>query len=1029
MQTDTFAQIAGYTQVKEALADVLACITQPKGAETSRHYPRRILLYGPPGTGKSQLAQQLIEVAQLDPWYDVGSVFFGAAVNDGLNKMKYLFDRQNALIILDELDYLVKEGGGGQAASQDDRQRKAILDRLLLELESVEARGLVFIAIANRTHHLDSKFWQLMDRRIEVPLPDFTTRRDILAQHLAALPLELSSAQLDDLAGRTVGSSGRQLARLIHMSSQAAAGPSWEALLQTIAESGLTLPHLTDMPGLLQNLDEQVSGQVVAKRKLCFAASLHYTNAAQKLEQAEDLPFESNVLLIGPEGLGKEQLAGALAKALKMPFARLDAMAFQQNPGPTLQTALRELYEGAGGDTVKAEHGIIYIEDLDKLCDSARPPGLSAEAAALAQNHLLRLMQGQAVELNLGPNNQHQVQQFQTGSLLFIAGGDFAGLEDKVRARLVNPDPAAEMLQSYLLPQDLASYGLLGPLVQSFSALIPMESWRPEELLALMQAQWGQGSWRAYQQLLEQQGLQLEMSEDGWQQLAQEVKSRKLGLRGLGAVIRDLYSYIWMTHPAGGGPILLDKVLVAQAMLGRDLSQDELSQADGIALSEVPDVSYAQIGGLADEIGKIKREIEYPYLYAHIYRRYNLRRPKGILLFGPPGTGKTMIAKAIANSLEAEIKKNLQIIAQTAQLLDWGGEAEPAAYADWVALTNSPAPADVPWREHVLAYLEQTMGITADQLPKEASRARQALQNNKRAHFLSIKGPQLANKYVGETESKIRQIFAYAKARASATTPVIIFFDEIEALFGQRGTRDNPLVETVVPAILAELDGMESLNDVIVIGATNRPEMLDPALTRPGRMDIKIPIPRPGRQAAKAILQRLLPPEWDYQLEPGLTKEETLEALQNRLLDLLYADKSLIRVVGHKAMRKDLADSFPWRMFISGAILASIVNNAARAAALREIHLVAGEGRGLAWADLKQAAIDEFEQNKSLFGFEPIQEEILLTGASLAGVRFDSLPAPDDSPVLSTWATPIDRPWEQGMLDEIHHPAALRTAQ
>jgi hypothetical protein len=128
-------------------------------------------------------------------------------------------------------------------------------------------------------------------------------------------------------------------------------------------------------------------------------------------------------------------------------------------------------------------------------------------------------------------------------------------------------------------------------------------------------------------------------------------------------------------------------------------------------------------------------------------------------------------------------------------------------------------------------------------------------------------------------------------------------------------------------------------------------------------------------------------------------------------------------------MRKDLADSFPWRMFISGAILASIVNNAARAAALREIHLVAGEGRGLAWADLKQAAIDEFEQNKSLFGFEPIQEEILLTGASLAGVRFDSLPAPDDSPVLSTWATPIDRPWEQGMLDEIHHPAALRTAQ
>src|SRR5690349_3856417 len=234
--------------------------------------------------------------------------------------------------------------------------------------------------------------------------------------------------------------------------------------------------------------------------------------------------------------------------------------------------------------------------------------------------------------------------------------------------------------------------------------------------------------------------------------------------------------------------------LLMDAKSGYLLEKLPKSEVEDLLLEQVPDIGYEQIGGLGTQIEAIKDAVELPYLYADYYKEHKLTPPKGVLLYGPPGCGKTMIAKAVANNLAEKISEKRG---------------------------------------------EKIKGF-----------------------FLNIKGPELLNKYVGETERKIREIFVKAKEKANEDVPVVVFFDEMDALFRTRGTGISSDVETtIVPQLLAEIDGVEGLKNVIVIGASNRQDLIDPAILRPGRLDVKIKIERPDQGAASDIFHKYLTTE------------------------------------------------------------------------------------------------------------------------------------------------------------------------
>ena len=231
------------------------------------------------------------------------------------------------------------------------------------------------------------------------------------------------------------------------------------------------------------------------------------------------------------------------------------------------------------------------------------------------------------------------------------------------------------------------------------------------------------------------------------------------------------------------------------------------AEVEELILEEVPDITYSEIGGLGPQIEQIRDAIELPYLHADLFREHQLRPPKGVLLYGPPGCGKTLIAKAVANSLAK------QVAARSARDAAESGNPEPAD-------------AGAPGKE-------------------------------RRSFFLNIKGPELLNKYVGETERHIRLVFQRAREKASEGMPVIVFFDEMDSIFRTRGSGVSSDVEnTIVPQLLSEIDGVEGLENVIVIGASNREDMIDPAILRPGRLDVKIKIERPDAEAARDIFSK-----------------------------------------------------------------------------------------------------------------------------------------------------------------------------
>jgi len=338
------------------------------------------------------------------------------------------------------------------------------------------------------------------------------------------------------------------------------------------------------------------------------------------------------------------------------------------------------------------------------------------------------------------------------------------------------------------------------------------------------------------------------------------------------------------------------------------------AEVEELILEEVPDITYDLIGGLGPQIEQIRDAIELPYLHADLFKEHQLRPPKGVLLYGPPGCGKTLIAKAVANSLAKQVAR------RTAQLAAEGGEA------------------------------------AAGQSAKEG-----------KSFFLNIKGPELLNKYVGETERHIRLVFQRAREKASEGMPVIVFFDEMDSIFRTRGSGVSSDVEnTIVPQLLSEIDGVEGLENVIVIGASNREDMIDPAILRPGRLDVKIKIERPDAEAAKEIFSKYivsqLPLHPDDITEHGGSAETTVAEMIQRVVERMYSETQENRFLEVTYANGD-KEVLYFKDFNSGAMIQNIVDRAKKMA-IKEF-LETGR-KGLRVAHLLSACVDEFSENEDL---------------------------------------------------------------
>ncbi len=327
------------------------------------------------------------------------------------------------------------------------------------------------------------------------------------------------------------------------------------------------------------------------------------------------------------------------------------------------------------------------------------------------------------------------------------------------------------------------------------------------------------------------------------------------------------------------------------------------SEVEDLVLEEVPDVAYEDIGGLGDQIETIMDAVELPFLHADLFAEHDLPAPKGILLYGPPGCGKTLIAKAVANSLARKVEAN-----------------------NPTAAPGAPS----------------------------------------RSFFLNIKGPELLNKYVGETERQIRLIFQRAREKSAEGYPVIIFFDEMESLFRTRGTGvSSDMESTVVPQLLAEIDGVEALKNVIVIGASNREDLIDPAILRPGRLDVKIKIERPEPEGAKAIFAAYLTaklPIHESEVAKAGSADAAIPRMIDSAVDFMYRmdDDTRFLEVTYQNGDKEILH---FKDFSSGAMIENIVRRAKKLAIKR--YLDEGE-RGIKSEDLLESVTQEYKEHEDL---------------------------------------------------------------
>ncbi|MHB1930548.1 MAG: proteasome ATPase, partial [Acidimicrobiales bacterium] len=324
-------------------------------------------------------------------------------------------------------------------------------------------------------------------------------------------------------------------------------------------------------------------------------------------------------------------------------------------------------------------------------------------------------------------------------------------------------------------------------------------------------------------------------------------------------------------------------------------------EVEDLVLEEVPDISYEDVGGLDQQIEAITDAVELPFLHRDLFVEHKLPAPKGILLYGPPGCGKTLIAKAVANSLAKKVAE-----------------------------------------------------VSGDR--------------NARSYFLNIKGPELLNKYVGETERQIRLVFQRAREKSEEGVPVIVFFDEMDSLFRTRGTGiSSDMESTIVPQLLAEIDGVETLKNVIVIGASNREDLIDPAILRPGRLDVKIKIERPDAEAASSIFARYLTSdlpldEREVDTLGGGDRDKAVRAMIESTVSEMYRDDEANQFLEVTYQNGD-KETMYYKDFASGAMIENIVRRAKKLAIKRTI---AGGERGIRTQDLLDSIKREYKEHEDL---------------------------------------------------------------
>ncbi len=324
-------------------------------------------------------------------------------------------------------------------------------------------------------------------------------------------------------------------------------------------------------------------------------------------------------------------------------------------------------------------------------------------------------------------------------------------------------------------------------------------------------------------------------------------------------------------------------------------------EVEELVLEEVPDISYADVGGLDAQIEQITDAVELPFLHRRLFEQYRLPAPKGILLYGPPGCGKTLIAKAVANSLSKKVSQ----------------------------VTGQPAA---------------------------------------RSYFLNIKGPELLNKYVGETERQIRLVFQRAREKSEEGVPVIVFFDEMDSLFRTRGSGiSSDMESTIVPQLLAEIDGVETLRNVIVIGASNREDLIDPAILRPGRLDVKIKIERPNEEAAVSIFNRYLDTSLPLAADEvaelgGGDPEKAVRVMIERTVEVMFRADEANRFLEITYQNGDKEIMY-FKDFASGAMIENIVRRAKKLAIKR---LISGGAPGIRTADLQASIAQEYKEHEDL---------------------------------------------------------------
>lgn len=375
------------------------------------------------------------------------------------------------------------------------------------------------------------------------------------------------------------------------------------------------------------------------------------------------------------------------------------------------------------------------------------------------------------------------------------------------------------------------------------------------------------------------------------------------GERALVIANADEERVVRLAAPLLGDTIRAGDSLLLEGRSGYVYERVPKSEVEELVLEEVPDIAYESIGGLVNQIEQIRDAVELPYLYPELFKDHQLKPPKGVLLYGPPGCGKTLIAKAVANSLAKKV----------------------------------------------------------------ATRTGQ----EGKSYFLNIKGPELLNKYVGETERHIRLVFQRAREKASEGTPVIVFFDEMDSLFRTRGSGVSSDVEnTIVPQLLSEIDGVELLENVLVIGASNREDMIDPAILRPGRLDVKIKIERPDAESARDIFSKYLLPTLPLHAEDlaefGGDRDACVAGMIRATVERMYTETEENRFLEVTYANGD-KEVLYFKDFNSGAMIQNIVDRAKKMAIkdYLDAELDAAQ-RGLRVAHLLQACVDEFKENEDL---------------------------------------------------------------